>query len=240
MLPKIDVPIYELKLPSDNKEVKVRPFLVKEEKLLLMAVQSNDAKEIVNTTKQVINNCLLTESVNVDALPFFDIDYLFIALRAKSVGETVTVNFICNNKVEDKECKGKFPVDIDIANVAIDKNPEISMEIKFHDDLIFKMKYPSYSLVRLLDDKADPMENKIKIIAASVERIFNKGQYFTTKDFTPEELREFIENLTHEQFKKLDEFVNNFPSFYIKAEGKCIKCGYQHSVRYKDFINFFR
>ena len=108
MLPKIDVPTYTLKLPSSEQELTVRPFLVKEEKLLLMAVKSDDPQEIIRTTKQVINNCIISPEINVDTLPFFDIDYLFIALRAKSIGETIELNFICQNKVEDTKCGGKL------------------------------------------------------------------------------------------------------------------------------------
>lgn len=241
MLPKIDVPIYELKLPSSGKEIRVRPFLVKEEKLLLMAAKSNDLQEIVKTTKQVVNNCILDDGVNIETLPFFDMDYLFIALRAKSIGEKIEINFICKNKAEDGSiCNGQFPVEIDIANVSIDKRDDIAADIEFNSDLIFKMKYPSYSIIKTLDSKDDGLENKIKIIIASIDRIFTKGQYYTTKDFSTEELQNFIESLTQEQFNKLSEFVSNFPSFYVSAEGNCMKCGKHHSVRYKDFIRFFQ
>lgn len=241
MLPKIDLPTYELKLPSNGKEVRFRPFLVKEEKLLLMAARSNDANEIIKTTKQVINNCLLDSDVNVETLPFFDVDCLFIALRAKSVGESIKSGYICQNVLEDgTPCKGRFEVDIDISNVEVDKNENIKSEIKFNDNLIFYMKYPPYSIIRLLNANDDSFEKKIKIITASVDRIFNNGQYYTTKDFSTEDLQNFIENLTQEQFNKLAEFTANFPSFYVKGDGKCPKCGREHSVRYKDFVRFFQ
>lgn len=241
MLPKIDLPTYELKLPSNGKEVRFRPFLVKEEKLLLMAAKSNDANEIIKTTKQVINNCLLDSDVNVDTLPFFDVDCLFIAMRAKSIGESIEVNYICqNNKEDGTQCGSKFPVMIDISNVEVDKNENIKSEIRFSDNLIFYMKYPGYSIIKVLNDNDDSFEKKIKIIMASIEKIFNKDQYYSTKDFSTEELQSFIEGLTQEQFNKLAEFTSNFPSFYVKAKGKCIKCGKEHEVRYKDFVRFFQ
>lgn len=240
MLPKIDVPIYDLKLPSNGKEIKARPFLVKEEKLLLMAVSSKDAQEIIKTTKQVVNNCILDSDINIDTLPFFDMDYLFIALRAKSIGESIEVTFICQNKTDNDICDGKFPVNIDITNVEVEKDESISSDIKFNDDLIFKMKYPSYSVIKMLKEKDDGLENKIKIIIASIDRIFTNGQYYSTKDFSTEELQNFIEGLTQEQFNKLSEFVNNFPSFHVKGKGKCTKCGKEHNVRYKDFVRFFQ
>lgn len=240
MLPKIDTPIYDVKIPSTGQEIKIRPFLVKEEKLLLMAVKSNDPQEIINTTKQVINNCLIDSDINIDTLPFFDIDYLFIALRAKSIGEKIEVNFICQNMVDDSKCGGRFKVEIDISNVEVVNNDKSRLDIKFNDNLIFKMKYPTYSIMKLIDGKEDVIENKIKIISASIDRIFSKGQYYSSKDFTPEELREFLENLTQQQFEKLDEFITDFPTFYATGNGKCPKCGKEHSVRYKDFVNFFR
>lgn len=240
MLPKIDVPTYDLKLPSNGQTITVRPFLVKEEKLLLMAVKSDDAQEIIRATKQIINNCIISPEIDIETLPFFDIDYLFIALRAKSVGESIDINFICQNEVEGVKCGGKFTVAIDISNIDVENNDKSRLDIKFHDDLIFKMKYPSYSVMKQIDEKASPLETSIRIIMACVDKIFTKGQYYTNKDFTPAELQDFIENLTQEQFAKLEEFTQSFPSFYAKGSGKCIKCGKEHNVRYKDFINFFR
>jgi hypothetical protein len=239
-LPKIDVPTYELKLPSNGKEVRFRPFLVKEEKLLLMAVKSNDANEIIRTTKQVINNCLIDSDVNIDVLPFFDVDCLFIAMRAKSVGENIEVNFICQKETEVGKCGGKFAINIDISNVEIEKNTNVSSDIEFNSNLIFKMKYPSYSIIKFLNDGDDSLEKKIKIISASIDKIFINGSYYSNKDMTPEEIHSFIENLTQEQFNKLSEYVSNFPSFYVKGKGKCSKCGQEHEVRYKDFVRFFQ
>lgn len=240
MLPKIDLPMYELKLPSSGKTVTFRPFLVKEEKLLLMAVKSDDPNEIINTTKQVINNCLINSDINLDTIPFFDMDCLFIALRAKSVGESIVVNYVCQNKVDGEKCGGQFPIKIDISNVTVDKRAELGSEIKFNDNLIFYMKYPNYSVVRLLNTDDDSLEKKIKIIAASVDKIFANSQYYTNKDLAPKELQDFIEGLTQEQFGKLAEYTANFPTFYIKAEGVCPKCGKNHTVRYKDFMRFFQ
>lgn len=240
MLPKIDLPTYELKLPSNGKEVRFRPFLVKEEKLLLMAAKSDDANEIIKTTKQVIGNCLLDSDINLDTLPFFDVDCLFIAMRAKSVGESIEVNYVCQSIGEDGlPCQSKFPVKIDVSNVQVEKNDSIKPEIRFNDNLIFYMKYPSYSIIKILNDNDDSFEKKTKIIMASIDKIFSKDQYYSTKDFSTEELQNFIENLTQEQFDKLSEFTSNFPSFYVKAEGKCLKCGKDHDVRYKDFVRFF-
>lgn len=240
MLPKIDLPTYDIKLPSNGQELKIRPFLVKEEKLLLMAVKSDDAHEIIKTTKQVINNCIIAPEINVDALPFFDIDYLFIALRAKSVGEKINVNFICQTMKDGEKCGGRFEAAIDIANIEVENNDKDKLEIKFNDNLIFYMKYPTYSVMRTINEKQDQLETKIKIIVSCIDKIFSGGQFYTHKDMTPAETQEFVESLTQEQFGKLEEFIKNFPTFLAIGEGQCPKCGKVHSVRYKDFINFFQ
>lgn len=241
MLPKIDVPIYELALPSNGKTVRVRPFLVKEEKLLLIAVESKDQNSIIQTTKQIINNCLVDEDVNVDKLPFFDVDYLFIALRAKSIGETVAVNFICNIlNQEQKKCGTVFPVDIDISHCEIKKQDDISNIIKLTDRVSMKMKYPSYEVMKRFNESEDALTKKIKIIAASIDQIIEGDKVQASKDFSREELEQYIEGFTEEQFKKMEKYVDNFPSFAIKAQGICPKCQYKHNLEYTDFTSFFR
>jgi len=238
-LPKIDVPIYDLILPSSKKSVRVRPFLVKEEKLLLIAVESKDQNTIIQTTKQIINNCLIDGDINIDKLPFFDVDYLFIALRAKSVGETVTVNFICNMFTESNKCGAKFPVDIDIGKCEVKQKQEISPTIKITDKVTIKMKYPGYDVMKRFMENEDAMSKKIKIIAASIDQIIDGSKVLSSKDYSTEELEQYIETFTEEQYKKLEQFVDNFPSFVILAEGKCPKCKFHHKLEYTDFTSFF-
>jgi hypothetical protein len=240
MLPKIDVPMYELALPSSGKTVRVRPFLVKEEKLLLIAVESKDQNTIIQTTKQIINNCLVDEDVSVDKLPFFDVDYLFIALRAKSIGETVAVNFICNIFKEDKKCNTVFPVDIDISKCEIKKKEDITNIVKLTDRVSMKMKYPSYEVMKRFNESEDALTKKIKIIVASIDQIIDGDKVLASKDFSREELEQYVEGFTEEQFKKLEKYVDNFPSFVIKAQGKCPKCQFEHNLEYTDFTSFFR
>lgn len=239
-LPKIDLPIYELKLPSDGRTVRVRPFLVKEEKLLLIAVESKDQNTIIQTTKQIINNCLIDNDVNVEKLPFFDVDYLFIALRAKSVGETVSVNFICNMYTEGVKCGTMFPVDIDISKCEVIKKDGVSNIVKLTDKLSLKMRYPGYEVMKRFNESEDPFTKKIKIMAASIDQIIDGDRILSYKDFSREQLEEYIETFTEEQYKKLEIFVDNFPSFVILAEGTCPKCKFDHKLRYSDFTSFFR
>lgn len=239
-LPKIDLPIYELKLPSNGKEIRVRPFVVKEEKLLLMAAESDDSDEIIKTTKQVINNCIIDENVNVDTLPFFDVDYLFIALRAKSIGEKIDMSFTCNNEVEDRRCGHVFDVPIDISTATVVKAEGISDKIDLGKGLSVKMKYPTYSIMKVINDNDSIIDKKIKVMANCIDTIVNGDKVMTSKDFTKKEAEEFIEGLTQEQFVKLEAFVDNFPYFAVNLEHKCQKCGYDHFIQYRDFISFFQ
>lgn len=238
-LPKIDVPTYEITLPSDKRTVKVRPFLVKEEKLLLMAVESKDNANIIKTTKQVINNCLL-EPLDVEKLPFFDVDYLFIALRAKSIGEKIEVSYTCNNEVENGNCGGVFQTDIDVSNCEIEKDETINMNIKLSDTISIKMKYPSYDIMKMIMGNETILEKKIRVIASCVERIVSGDKIYSQKDFTKEELKDFLENLTQDQYKKLEHFVDNFPNFFVKANGICPKCKFNHEIKYQDYARFFQ
>lgn len=240
-LPKIDVPTYDIRLPSNDKTVKIRPFLVKEEKLLLMAVESKDNENIIKTTKQVINNCIVAGDVDVEKLPFFDVDYLFIALRAKSVGEKIEMSYTCNNTIpESGRCGGVFQADIDISHCRIDKNEDVSMDVNLSGTLFVKMKYPTYSIMKAITGNETILEKKISIIMSCVDRIVNGDKVYTNKDFTKEELRGFIEDLTNEQYKKLEEFVDNLPTFYIESKGLCPKCQYEHNIKYTDFTRFFQ
>ncbi len=239
-LPKIDVPTYDVILPSNGKTIRIRPFLVKEEKLLLMAVESKDNENIIKTTKQIINNCIVFGDVDVDKLPFFDIDYLFIALRAKSIGESIEMSYTCNNTVDGNRCGGVFQADIDISNCVIEKNADIGLDVKLSNTLTIKMKYPTYSIMKMIMGNETILQKKIRVIGSCVDKIVNGDKVYTTKDFSKEELRRFIEDLTQEQYKKLEEFVDNLPTFYIASKSICPKCQYEHNIKYTDFTRFFQ
>lgn len=236
-LPKIDVPILELPLPSSSKTVRVRPFTVKEEKLLLQAAQSKDTQEIINTTKQVINNCMI-DDVKVNDLPFFDIDYLFIALRAKSIGEVIEMNYSCNAFVNGEKCGGVFPVQLDISKATIMKNEEVEQKIMLSGDVGVMMKYPSYDAMKtVLSDTA--YDRRIRLIYNSIDYIFDKEQVYSSKDMDKEKIVAFVDDLTQSNLSKLEAWVDNLPYFEIKTEALCPKCGFTHNIRYKDFSSFF-
>lgn len=240
MLPTIDLPTYELKIPSTGQVIKVRPFTVKEEKILLIAAESKDPNEIINTTKEIVKSCVVSEPVDIDKLPFFDIDYLFIALRAKSVGESIEIKFTCNNVVNGNYCKNVFPAKIDIANCKLVKDESISKEINLGNSMKIKMKYPNYTVMKAITEMKQGIEKQLHIITNSIEYIQDRDKVHTMKDVTPTELTKWVEALTREQYSKLENFINNFPSFVVTAQAQCPKCGFNHNLEYKDFISFFR
>lgn len=238
MLPVIDLPTYELKIPSNGLMIKVRPFKVKEEKLLLIASESNDENDIINTTKQVIKNCIVSEDVDIEKLPFFDIDYIFIALRAKSVGESIDVNFTCNNIINGQVCENIFPAKIDIANCRV-INSINNMNIEIGRGITFRMKWPTYTALKSIVESSRDIDKELHIIAASIDSIVDKEKVYTTKDITKDELVAYIENLTQEQYVKLTDFIGNFPSFVVTSNATCDKCGYDHKLEYRNFESFF-
>lgn len=238
-LPKIDVPTYDLTLPSNGHTIKVRPFNVREEKLLLMALESKDQHEIQNTVKQVVNNCIIHGKFDVNKAPFFETDFIFIFLRAKSIGEKVAVKLTCNNVLEDETvCGNIFPAELDVSNCELIDENHIDPDIKFGEKKGVKMKYPSYGAMKKVDSGLD-IDRLINIIVNSIDYIYDETGIYSAKDHSKEELHQFIEELTEENFRRLEEYVDNFPSFAVRIDAKCPKCGFEHSVRYTDFADFF-
>lgn len=237
-LPKIDVPTYDLKIPSTEKVIQVRPFSVKEEKLLMIALESNNIDEVIKTVKQVITNCVIKGELNIDKLPFFDIDYIFIFLRAKSVGETVEVNLTCHNEVDGKVCGNVFPTNMDIGKCEIVYEEGISNDIKLDGATGIKMRYPNYSTMKRIEAN-NQIEEKTGVIVNCIDYIYDKDGIHSHKDYSKEELKDFVEGLTEEKYSKLETFVDNLPTFAVKLEATCNRCGFHHDVRYSDFYDFF-
>lgn len=237
-LPKIDLPTYDLTIPSTQKVIKVRPFNVKEEKLLLLALETDDADQIINTTRQVINNCLVNNDVDINKLPFFDVDYMFVFLRAKSVGDNVEVQLTCNNETPEGICGNRFPAMLDISKVDILKDENIKDDIKLDKDKGVKLKYPNYPTMKRIE-LGNEVDAKTNTIVNSIDYIYDKNGMYSSKDHSKEELKDFVEQLTEENYKKLEEFVDNMPTFAVVLEKTCDKCGFEHKVRYTDFYDFF-
>jgi hypothetical protein len=238
-LPKIDTPIFYVKLPLSGKEIKFRPFLVKEQKNLLMALEADDKETIERNIKQILHNCTLTENIDIDKFPVVDVEYYFINLRAKSVGEIVENTYVCNNEVEGSVCGNKMKVEIDLNDIKVDNyNPDDSI-IAVTEKISMKLKYPEFSIVEKVSESQNSIETAFRIIVDSIEYIFDGDQYYYAEETSEKELMEFVESLNQEQFSKLEKFFDNIPKIKKHVEIKCSKCGFDHSITVEGLENFF-
>jgi len=215
-LPKISTPTYELTLPSNKKKIKYRPFLVREEKILIIAMESEDTTQITNAISEVLNSCILTKGIDVESLPTFDIEYLFLHVRAKSVGESVDVIVTC---ADDGETQ--VPVSIDLQDIEVTFDEKHSRDIKIDDTLSMRMKYPSLDqfIKNNFDFDGRNIDNSFQVIAGCIEQIYNAEEAWSASDSTQKELIEFLEQLGTKQFKEIEEFFNTMPklSYTIKV-----------------------
>ena len=209
-LPKINTPTYELVVPSTGKKIKYRPFLVREEKILIIALESEDVKQISNAIKTVIANCILTRGVKITDLSTFDIEYLFLNIRAKSVGETVEVNITCPDDGETQ-----VQVEIDIDSIQVQKNPEHSNVIKLDDSLSLQMKYPSLNQFvesNFEVSEGDSEVNKsLDLIVSCIGTIYSDEESWSAADSTKKELQEFVDQMNTKQFKEIEKFFETMP-----------------------------
>jgi hypothetical protein len=242
MLPKIDVPIHEVKLISTGKPVRFRPFLVKEQKLFLMASESEDPKEIVTVIRQVLKNCVLDE-IDIDNLPTFDLEYLFMHLRARSVEEVVDLRYKCNNLIKDeageeKKCTGVVEFKLNLLEVEPSKNPNHINKIQITENLGICLKYPTFEMIQKYED-ANENEIISKILADCIDYIYDKEQIYHAKDSTKEELEEFIDNLQQKDLEKIKQFFDTMPEVKKNVHFKCPKCSYEEDITLKGMQSFF-
>jgi hypothetical protein len=237
-LPKIDVPTYEIELPLSKKKIKFRPFLVKEQRNLLMAMESNDTDTVHNSIKDILNNCTLTGGIVIDKLPIVDIEYYFINLRAKSVSEVVETKYKCNNEVEEKLCGNIMDVEIDLLDINVEGIKE-NEDIQLTEKIFVKLRYPQFYVVKDSINMQSIAEITFNMIAESIEYIFDGDQYHYASEAQPGELLEFVESLNQNQFEKLEEFFNDLPKLKKDIEIKCSKCGFEHSIEVEGLESFF-
>ena len=208
-LPKISTPTYELVLPSTGKTVKYRPFLVKEEKVLVIALESEDNKQITNAIKAVLKSCVQTRGIKVENLPTFDIEYLFLIIRGKSVGEELEVNIICP---DDEETQ--VPVTIDLDDIQVEKSEEHTNKIKLDSNLMMEMAYPSLDqFIKSnfeFNDK-NQMDQSFQLIASCIDKIYSDEEVWATADCTKKEVNEFLESMNSSQFKEIEKFFETMP-----------------------------
>jgi len=238
-LPKLDVPTYEIELPISKKKIKYRPFLVKEQKNLLMALESNESSTIQQNVRDILNNCTLTEGINIDKLPIIDVEYYFINLRSKSVGEIVETRYRCNNEVEEKVCGNIMEASVNLQNIQPYREEEVSPEIQLTDKITIKMKYPEFGIIKDSLNMDDITEVTFNLIAESIEYIFDGDQFYYAHEAEPGEMLEFVEGLNQAQFEKVEHFFNNLPKLKETVEMTCSKCGFHHTIDVEGLENFF-
>jgi len=242
MLPKIDVPIYELELLSSGKKIRFRPFLVKEQKLLLMATHSEDTKDSLNVVKQISKNCIL-DDIDVESLPVFDLEYIFLNLRARSVNEVVNLQYKCNNKIvdeknEEKTCGSVEKFDINLLEIQPIKNPNHNKKIMLTDNLGIVMKYPTFEIVSKLSSQTEE-EILIELLINCIDYIFDTDKIYYAKDVSKEELVEFIDNLQQKDLEKIQQFFETSPKLKKDLTFSCRKCGYKENIVLEGLQNFF-
>jgi hypothetical protein len=217
-LPKIATPTYELELPSTKQTIKFRPFLVKEEKLLVLALESEDTKQITTAIKSVIKSCIQTRGVKVEELPTFDIEYLFLNIRGKSVGEEVEVNIIAPDDGETS-----IPIKIDLEDIKVVESEDHVKQIKLDDNLMMEMKYPSLDqfIKNNFDfDDNNTVDQSFELIASCIDKIYNEEEVWSTSDVSKKEVIDFLEQMNSSQFKDIEKFFETMPKLSHTVEVK--------------------
>ncbi len=217
-LPRLDAPQYELTLHNGDN-IKFRPFLVKEQKLLLMAMEEDDQKHILNAMKQIISNCVY-DQVDVNKLPLFEIENLFIRLREKSVGEQLDLRLKCT----DEECGGLTPVGLDLREIKYDVDAIPTTVLKVSENVVLRMRFPTLNNLNDIENLED-VEDNFKFLASCIESIEADGNIYDLETTSKEEVQNFIESMTVEQFELLKGFFVNMPKLTKELEYSCVKCG---------------
>ena len=239
-LPKINTPTYELTLPSNRKKVKYRPFLVREEKILVLALESEDQKQITDAIIQIIGDCLITKNVDVTKLPTFDIEYLFLNVRSKSVGESVEVNITCPD-----DGKTKVETSINIDDIKVVKSKDHKLIVKLDEKYSMKLKYPS--LDQFIENNfdfemAEPNESvsaAMSMLSSCIDMIYDEEESWDASESTKEELDEFIDQLNTKQFQEVEQFFRTMPKLTHKLKVKNPQTGVESEVVLEGLASFF-
>ena len=235
-LPQISAPTYELTIPSSKRKIRYRPFLVKEEKILVIAMESNDIGDIARAVKQVLGQCILTKGTKIDKLSTFDIEYLFLNVRGKSVGETVDIKVTCPD-----DGVTTVPVTVDLDAIHVTFNPEHDKDIILDDKLKMRMKYPSLDEFIKDNFQVDNVgfEQSIEMIASCVDMIYSEDETWTSADFTQKEMVDFLEGLGSKQFKELEKFFTTMPKLTHEIKVKNPKTKKENTIKLEGLAAFF-
>ena len=235
-LPKISPPTYELEIPSTKKKIRYRPFLVKEEKILIIAMESQSDTEIANAVKDVLSTCILTKGVDVETLSTFDIEYIFLNIRGKSVGEDVEVLVTC----PDDE-KTKVPVRINLDDIKIINSKDHNRDIKLDDQLKMRMIYPSINQFiksNFVVGDIKP-EDTFDLIISCIEQVYNEEESWSTSDCTKDEMNDFLDQLNSNQFKEIEKFFDTMPKLSHTLKVKNPNTNVVNDVKLEGLSAFF-
>ena len=235
-LPKINTPTYELSLPSNGKKIKYRPFLVREEKILIMALETENQKQITDAVVEILDACIMTRGVKVQNLATFDIEYIFLNVRSKSVGETINVNIICP---DDEKTSVEIPIDLESIKVKKDKSH--TNIVKIDDNLSLKLKYPSMEqfIENNFESTDETIKNTMKLITSSIDMIFNEEESWNASESTEKELEEFIEQLNSKQFQMIEKFFDTMPKLSHRVKVTNPKTNVESTVILEGLAAFF-
>lgn len=235
----MNTPTYSMVIPSTNANIKFRPFLVKEEKALLIAQQSDDAIVMVETLKQVIESCVI-DKVDVSKLATFDLEYMFTQIRAKSVGEIIDLIFPCDVDHGEENEKARVKISIDLTTLVVEKNPQHTSRVDLFNDVGVVMKYPTIEIMKKLEKlETENLDMIFDVIAASIDYIYQGEEIFYSKEQKHEELVQFLNNLTSEQFVKVQKFFETMPKIKKEVDYVCPVCGKHHHKVLEGLQSFF-
>ena len=235
-LPKINTPTYELTLPSNGKKIKYRPFLVREEKILIMALETENQKQITDAVVQILDACIMTRGIKIKTLATFDIEYIFLNVRSKSVGETINVNIICP---DDEKTSVEVPIDLESIKVKKDKSH--TNIVKIDDNLSLKLKYPSMDqfIESNFESTDETIKNTMKLITSSIDMIFSEEESWNASESTEKELEDFIEQLNSKQFQTIEKFFDTMPKLSHRVKVTNPKTNVESTVILEGLAAFF-
>ena len=237
-LPKLQHPTFEVKLPSNQKSFIFRPYTVKEQKILLMLQETKEPEELSRCVKDLIESCC-TSDINPDKLTYFDLEYILLRLRSKSVGEVSTLSFICNNQVDDNVCKTTNQIMVNLEDIQVDFSQAKSQEIKLQDTLIIKLGYPCIKSSRLLEQYNLERDPKILIDAIANDTLTVADHEKIYDEFTKDEIVAFLSELNLSSFQSILEFYVNTPKLRKSIDFKCKKCGFTDVIVLQGLTDFF-
>jgi len=240
-LPKLDVVTYETYIPSTKEHITIRPFLVKEEKILLTALAGEDAEEIARATKQIVNNCIVTEGVDVERLELYDLEFLILQLRIRSIGETAKIRFMPRQGAECEECKQYREVEINLTEAAVEENPEHQKKIEITEKVGLIMRSPTIKMMGKMEQakSSTNIQDMFKIIWMCVETVYDGDTLTSSKDVSQKDGIEFLESLNTEQFGKIEKFFTTLPKLKQTVHIKCKTCEFEQDFVLAGLENFF-